>query len=164
MTTTPLTVRAVRSSSQRTEVSAPQPRLRLRLRVLISRFRLDRELADGQPATGSEERALRAAQLVEPAVRRKVARSLRRTIADAQRPRSPGFSSTVPTRHDAVNSCQEAMLGLAERLERPEPMSASAVAGVLVLLRDGTGPLYNASSQHSLGEAVWAVADADQLH
>lgn len=153
---------ALRRRAYRTEVSPPKPRLRLRLRVLMSHFRLDHELADGRPASASDDRALRAAQLVDPATRRKVARSLRRTVADARGRRLRGFSSSVPTQYGAVNRCRDAMLGLAERLERPEPMSANAVAQVLVLLTDGNEPLYNPSSRRSLDEAIWAVMDAEQ--
>jgi hypothetical protein len=162
MTIKPLTVRTPQRSSDRTEPSAPKPRLSLRLRVGLSRFRLDCELAAGQPAGASKARALRAMQLTDLSTRRKVARSLRHTVADARRPNPPGFSSAVPMRRDAVRSCGEAMLGLADRLEQEPPMSASAVARVLVLLRDGTGPLYNAGCRQSLDEAVWAVVDADQ--
>jgi hypothetical protein len=162
MTIKPLPVRTLRRSAARMEVCPPKPRLRLRLRVVLHRFSLDRELADGQPADAREDRALRAAQLADPATRRKLARSLRDTVADAERPHSPGFSSSVPIRREAVVSCGEALRGLAERLERPEQMSANAVARILVLLTDGTGPLYNAACRCSLSEAIWAVADADQ--
>jgi hypothetical protein len=161
MTIKPLTVRAPRRSSDQTELRAPKPRLRLRLRVGFSRFRLDRELAEGQPAGASPELALRARQLTELPARRKLARSLRHTVADARRPNPPGFSSSVPMRRDAVRICGEAMLGLADRLEQEPPLSASAVARVLVLLSDGTGPLYNAACPLSLGDAVWAVVDAE---
>ncbi len=162
MTIKPLTVKTPRRSSDRTELSVPKPRLRLRLRVGFSRFRLDRELAAGQPAGASKELALRARQLTELPARRRLASSLRHTVADAQRPNPPGFSSAVPMRRDAVRSCGEAMLGLADRLEQEPPLSASAVARVLVLLSDGTGPLYNAGCPRSLGDAVWAVVDAEQ--
>ena len=162
MTIKPLTVKTPRRSSDQTELCAPKPRLRLRVRVGFCRFRLDRELAAGRSAGASPELALRAAQLTELPTRRKLARSLRHTVADARRPNPPGFSSAVPMRRDAVRSCGEAMLGLADRLEQEPPLSASAVARVLVLLSDGTGPLYNAGCPHSLDEAIWAVVDVDQ--
>jgi hypothetical protein len=162
MTIRLLPVRTLRRSTARMEMCAPKPRLRLRLRVKLCRFGLDRQLADGRPADASEARALRAHQLEDPALRRKLAGSLRHTVADAQRPRPIGFSSTVPMRREAVVGCGEALLGLADRLEHPARVSAAAVARILVLLTDGTGPLYNPACRRSLDEAIWDVADADQ--
>ena len=83
MTIKPLTVRTLQRAWDHTEPWAPKPRLRLRLRVGLSRFRLDCELAAGQPAGAAEARALRAMQLTDLSTRRKVARSLRHTVADA---------------------------------------------------------------------------------
>jgi hypothetical protein len=50
-------------------------------------------------------------------------------------------------------------LGLAERLERPVEVNPTGVARVLMLLTDGSGPLYNPARDRSVGEALWWVAD-----
>ena len=55
---------------------------------------------------------------------------------------------------------REALLGIAERLESPNPLSPTAVARVLALVSDGTGPLYASATGEALGAAVWGVADA----
>jgi hypothetical protein len=57
---------------------------------------------------------------------------------------------------------REAILGLAERLERPEPVNPRGVARVAVLLGDGTSPFYNPAAEQSISEAVWWAADGLQ--
>jgi hypothetical protein len=58
-----------------------------------------------------------------------------------------------------VLSSRESLLGLAERLESPDPVNPCGVARVLVLLTDGTGPLYTPGASDRLREAVWWIAD-----
>ena len=144
-------------------MSVRSPRLGVRVRVLLRRRRLDRELADGCAGDASEERAWRAGDLAGPATRRQLACSLRRVVADAERPRAALLSHAVPVHRQAVVAWREAVLGVAERLERPGPVNACGVARVVVLLTDGTGPLYNRSSGRSISDAVWWVADGLQL-
>src|SRR5581483_4827350 len=55
---------------------------------------------------------------------------------------------------------REGLLGLADRLDQPVPIAACAAARVQILLRDRTGPLYDADCEYPLGEAVWRIADA----
>ena len=143
---------------RRTSELRPPTPLGMRLRVALSRWRLDRELADGRPAIDSNERALRARQLVDSGTRLQLARRLRDIVADAENPRA-ALGSAIPVRRTEVIRCREALLGVADRLEQPEPMSASAVARVMVVLTDGAGPLYNPAARPALGEAIWWVAD-----
>jgi len=65
----------------------------------------------------------------------------------------------VPVSRRAVVSWRESLLGLAERLERPEAVNACGVARVLMLLTDGTGPLYNPGAADRMSEVVWWIAD-----
>jgi len=65
----------------------------------------------------------------------------------------------VPLSRRAVLSAREGLLGLAERLESPDPVNPCGVARVLVLLTDGTGPLYTQGTADRLREAVWWIAD-----
>jgi len=132
---------------------------RLRLRVLLHRWALDGELARECPGGEAAEQRLRAAQLADPRHRRRLARALRKVVAKADE-RAPLFSSVVPVRRAAVSARREALLGVAERLEGRAPISATALARVQTLLRDGTGPLYNGFSERSLGEMLWWIADA----
>ncbi len=91
--------------------------------------------------------------------RRRLARSLRERVKDAERPNVPRLSAAVPVSRRAVLSSRESLLGLAERLESPDPVNPCGVARVLVLLTDGTGPLYAPGAVDRLREAVWWIAD-----
>jgi hypothetical protein len=108
-----------------------------------------------------EDRALRASQLVDMVTRRRLARSIRRLVKDAEHPAAL-LCSAVPLCRTAVWPWREGLLGLAERLEHPGPINPCGVARVLELLTDGTGPLYNPGAARSMGEAVWRIADGLQ--
>ena len=54
------------------------------------------------------------------------------------------------------------VLGLADRLDAPEPLSAAAVSRVRELLTDGTGPLYCGHPRRLLDQTIWWIADAMQ--
>jgi hypothetical protein len=135
--------------------------LSLRLRVRLHRGRLDRELADGLHPDAAPDRALRAAQLSEPATRWAMARSLRDVVAAPRRgvliPRAPAAPISP-----AVADHREGLLGVADRLQQPDAVNPCGVARVRVLLSDGTGALYNPSAERSIGEAIWWVADGLQ--
>jgi hypothetical protein len=69
------------------------------------------------------------------------------------------MSAAVPLSRRVVLHWRESLLGVAERLERPEPVNPCGVARVLVLLTDGTGPLYNPGAAERMGDVVWWIAD-----
>lgn len=69
------------------------------------------------------------------------------------------MSAAVPLSRRAVLPWREGLLGLAERLEGPNPVNPAGVARVLVLLTDGTGPLYNPAAADRMGDAMWWIAD-----
>lgn len=116
-------------------------------------------MADGFGPDPVEDRALRARQLAATRARRRLARSLRARVKDAERPAAIRMSAAVPLCRRAVLPWREGLLGLAERLERPVPVNPAGVARVLVLLTDGTGPLYNPAAADRMGEAMWWIAD-----
>jgi hypothetical protein len=138
---------------------APSSTLRRRLRVGLHRARLDQQLADGSGRDSAEDRALRGRQLATRRTRRRLARSLRARVKDAERRPGPQLSAAVPLSRRAVLASRESLLGLAERLESPDPVNPCGVARVLVLLTDGTGPLYSRGGGDRLREAVWWIAD-----
>ena len=158
-----LTLRKHRQERCRTPMSARPQRLGVRVRVLVRRWWLDRELADGCACEASEDLAWRARQLADPVTRHQLACSLRRVVADAESPRAVSFSSAVPVRRQEVVRWREAVLGVAERLEQPGPANPCGVARVMVLLTDGTGPLYSRYLGRSISDAVWWIADGLQL-
>jgi hypothetical protein len=136
--------------------------LRLRVRVSLHRRRLDREIAEGRDPAASPDRALRAGQLTEATARGRLARSLRRVVADTDPSRGLQLGSAVPVCRAAISGCGGSLLGLADALERSGPVNPCGVARTLALITDGIGPLYNPTPQQSLGELVWWVADGLQ--
>jgi hypothetical protein len=151
---------ALRRSRSNRSTSAPASSLPRQLLVWLQRWRLDVEIANGRDARPSGAFALRTRQLGELEERRRVASSLRRALRDDD-PR-PRFlhAAVVLADREAVGGWHHGLLGIADRLERPDPLSATAVARVKVLLCDGTGPLYNRAAERSLAEMVWWIADA----
>jgi hypothetical protein len=139
--------------------SAPS-KLRCRLRVQLHRGRLDHQVAEGFGTDPIEDLALRARQLTAMRARRQLARSLRARVKDLDRPVAHQMTAAVPLCRRAVLPWRESLLGLAERLERPDRLNPAGVARVLVLLTDGTGPLYNPAVADQMGDAVWWIADA----
>jgi hypothetical protein len=91
--------------------------------------------------------------------RRRLARSLRGAVAAADSPRAALLGSAVPVCREAVVSCREGLLGLADRLEAPAAINPCGVARTVVLLSDATGPLYNPAPERSLNDIVWWIAD-----
>ena len=80
-------------------------------------------------------------------------------MKDAERPAALRLSAAVPLSRRAVLSWRESLLGVAERLERPDPVNPCGVARVLVLLTDAAGPLYNPGAAERMSDAVWWIAD-----
>lgn len=129
-------------------ITAPKPRVRsasapvaLSLRVLVRRTALDARLAEGEDPEHTPELALRARQLRELKTRRPLGRAIL-AILDRAESRGPSFTSAVPVSREAIDDARPALAQLAIALRSPEPVRAQGVAQVLVLLRDGAGPLY----------------------
>jgi hypothetical protein len=137
--------------------------LRRRLRVQFHKGRLDLQVADGYGADPVEDRALRAEQLARMRTRRRLARTVRARVKDAERPAVPHLSAAVPLSRRTVVRWREGLLGLADRLERPGPVNPCGVARLLVLLTDGTGPLYEPGAADRMSDAVWWIADGFAL-
>jgi hypothetical protein len=72
----------------------------------------------------------------------------------------PDFSAVVVDRR-AVRTSREALLGLADRLDRADDVSARGMVLVAELLTDGAAsPLYGSHGQPALTEAIWEISDA----
>lgn len=112
--------------------------LRDRLAFRLRFASLDAALAAGEAPESRAALALRAARLIAPRMRRRLARSLRAFVEMSTRPSIPRRAPIGPhVRHAARD-----LLELADRLETPGPVSARGVALVCVLLSNGNGPLH----------------------
>lgn len=132
----------------------------LRLRVYLTRPWLDRRIAARSRHTATAALELRARQLTCARSRRRLARQLREIVEYAQRTGSrPVFSAVVIDRR-AVLRGKHVILGLAERLEGPAPVSPRGITRVQRFLTDGLGPLFNPNSRETMVQAVWNIEDA----
>ncbi len=132
----------------------------LRLRVLMTRPWLDAQLARSGARTATVALDLRARQLTSMRSRRELARQLRGIVDYAERMGSRPMFSAVVIHRRAVTRGRHAILGLAERLEGEEPVSARGVLRVRTFLTDGLGPLFNPNSQQTVIQVVWNIEDA----
>jgi hypothetical protein len=128
---------------------APPERLRDRLVAWLSTRSLDTALASGTPAEADAALALRARRLTTPPRRRKVALAIRHLIREAEGAVAPSRLRVSPV-PDRVSAASRELRLLAEKLAEPTPVSARGVAETLLLLTDGTGPLYNPRSEGSV--------------
>jgi hypothetical protein len=136
------------------DVRAPHPVLRLHVALL--RSRLDSALAAGADPCDSHVLALRAGQLVDARLRRRLARSLRRAIESGWERRGTG----VPVSRAAVVEARPALLALADDLVELRAPAPRGVALALQLLTDGTGPLYRPWTPGELRHAAEAARHA----
>jgi hypothetical protein len=121
---------------------APKERLRDRLAARLHRLRLDAALASGTPTEASTELALRARRLTNMSFRRELARTIGRLVRGVDTLAPPSRVRISP-QWGRVAAAADALSELADALSRPKPVSARGVAQALILLTDGTGPLFN---------------------
>jgi hypothetical protein len=129
----------------------------LRLRVYLTRGRLDRQLADAPLCDLTRALALRSRQLIDRRTRQELANRLREIVQHAE-------SSLLRVTSDvtdrvAVVVAREPVLGLAERLDGSVPVNPRGVALAKMLLTDGLSPLYGRSCKHTITQAIWEIQD-----
>jgi hypothetical protein len=136
---------------------------------VVARLRfatLDQALADGVRPESRPALALRSQRLIAPAMRRRLARSLRFHVDQARRRRAPlrapWPAAPPPLRAGGphVIGAADELLALADLLERVEPVEARGVALVSVLLTDADSPLHDDRGTTRLIAAARAAADA----
>jgi hypothetical protein len=115
----------------------------LGVRVRWSALELDAALASGTDPASSEELALRASQLADPAHRAQLARSINDLVLLAEGRFGAQLPTTrAPSSADRVHTSRGPLLELRERLLGEGPHSPRGLALVSLLLEDPRGPLY----------------------
>jgi hypothetical protein len=153
-------VTALRVRRSRRRAISAGASLALRLRVLVTRGRLDRQIAVGRTCAPAATLALRARQLSDPRTRQRTAENLRGVVAYVDRLGSRPDFSAVAIQRAAVRAGREAILGLADRLERGAPVSPRGVVLARTLLADGvSSPIFNPDCGRTVAQAVWDIAD-----
>jgi hypothetical protein len=130
-----------------------------RLRARLCAWQLDQALAEGRCPDATAALSLRAAALISDRTRRQLSAEIQRVLRHARRPASPHDRS--PTRWQRPNT--DAILlfqDLADHLDNGDPVDATGVARVRILLRDGTGPLYDPYDPDSLNASLQAAMEA----
>ncbi len=138
---------------------APPERLRDRLVARLHTRSLDAALANGTPSESDPALALRARRLTNLPRRRELALAIRHLVHEADRAGARSYMRVRP-QPDRVSAARRELATLAEKLAEPAPVCARGVAQALLLLTDGTGPLYNPHSDGSVRDrAASAVAN-----
>jgi hypothetical protein len=133
----------------------------VRMRVAANRDQLTRELADGADPGSSPERALRAAQLTSNRRRKRLERTLRRTISEAHNPHLPTRSRVVIINRAAVLDADQAIKAMIARLSDAEPVHAKGMAIAERMLTNAErSPLYNAAERGALRRLVLVATEA----
>lgn len=141
----------------RTPRSGP---LTLRLKVYATRARLDRALATGQAWAAPEELALRAGQLTDPHTQHRIARELRGVIEYVDRRGTRREISSVVIDPPAVMRGRQAIVELAEELERAAAVNPRGIVLARALLTDGRSPLFNRYSEQTVTDAACEIHEA----
>ena len=128
---------------------APPEHLRDRLAVKLRPRRLDSELATGTPAETNAALALRARRLTNLPSRRRLAGAIRELVGEADGHGGAPRMRAVPLL-DRISASRDELQMLADRLAEPAPVCPQGVAEVVLLVTDGTGPLYNPYSESSV--------------
>jgi len=134
--------------------------LALRLKVYLTRGRLDRQLVAGHGPDAPTELTLRAKHLSNPRTQRDIARNLRGIVRYVDRQESRrGISCVVVSSH-AVRTGRTAICELAEQLERAAPVNPRGIILAQALLTDGNSPLFNPYCERTVAEATREVQAA----
>ena len=133
-----------------------EPGILVQLRARARRLKLDRALAGGADPSASPLLAARAAQLVEPRTRHRIAARLEQFALTADRPR--GRVQTLPLER-AVRPNQEFLTALARTLRNQQPSYAHGIAMLELVLSDGTGPAYTDPSGERLARQLTLAAE-----
>jgi hypothetical protein len=128
---------------------ARSPGLRDRAVARLRARHLDLALATGAPPEATAVLALRARRLTALGTRRSIADTYRRLVREAREGATGGRARLIPSTGRVIAASDE-LTGLADKLSTPGPVDAQGVAEALLLLSDGTGPLYNSRSQATL--------------
>ena len=145
------------NGARRRSAAAP---LKLRLRVLMTRRKLDREILGGYPLGSPDALALRVQQLTSESARHRIARDLRGVVEYVDRRGPRPLITAVMIEPAAVRAGRSAILDLAVTLERSSAVRPRGIVLVHRLLTDGTSPLFNRASHRTVTEAVWEIQDA----
>ncbi|MCW2523431.1 MAG: hypothetical protein JWO63_1766 [Frankiales bacterium] len=138
-----------------------QPRWRDRLLVRLLVDRLDLELAAGRSPDDNRLRSLRAAAIVAPPARERLAGHWEATLERA----ANQANRRIPLPRDRIVGAKAEIRALAQALRAGRPVSARGVAMAYVILVAGAGPLHGPRGSADLRAAIEAaIAELVPVH
>jgi hypothetical protein len=129
------------------------------LLALIRGWDLDRRLESGADPDHDVLLSLRAAALIAPSRRRRLALTLRQMTRDAERAPHPFDPRAFVARREILQA-RDLMEETARLLVSSSPVNPMGVAHVRVLLGDGASPLYRRGPGPTLGDRLEAAIGA----
>jgi hypothetical protein len=124
-----------------------------RLFSFLRSSHLDRQLTSGAPLDSGRSLAVRARYITGTEGRRTLAEDWERLLHACQRSVAVCTSRT-PLCRDRILGAEAEIRGMLAALSEAGLESAAGVAAASLLLRDGTGPLYNRRSKTHLSSAI----------
>ena len=132
------------------------------LHRLVAVFRgrhLDRELESGADPDTEILLSIRAAALIAPSRRRRLARTLSQMMSDAERSPHP-FDARLPAARQEILEARQLIQDTVDLLVRGGPGNPRGVAHVQVLVEDGASPLYHCPVPGTLRDRLEAAVEA----
>ncbi len=120
---------------------------------------LDRRLADGASPEESAVLAARARRVTSRRNRKRLAAGLDRALSSA-RGAKPGFTAAIAPNGREAEAARTVLIALQRRLREATPVAPRGAAMLMVLLTDGSSPLYRPVAPGMLGSSLRAAAAA----
>jgi hypothetical protein len=137
-------------------------RIRTRFWTRLHSRALDQALAAGVSPDTSIALSLRAHALISPRSRKRLARSVRRLIRDAQHPVGP-LDPSVPICRRKILRSSKTLEQLAVRLDSVDPVDARGAAKSHLLVNQSRGPVCDGPMHDDLEPAIRHVLRALEL-
>jgi hypothetical protein len=134
-------------------LSAPGARGNNRILSFLRSSHLDRQLASGVPPGWSRSLATRARSITTTERCRTLAEDWEHLLQACRRPVAVR-TSRLPLSRDRILAAEGEIRDMVAALSDARLESAAGVAKASLLLRDGTGPLYNPRCTTDLGVAI----------
>jgi len=134
-------------------LSAPGARGNNRILSFLRSSHLDRQLASGVPPGWSRSLATRARSITTTERCRTLAEDWEHLLDACRRPAAV-LTSRLPLCRDRILGTEAEIRDMLAALSEARLQSAAGVAKASLLLRDGTGPLYNQRCTTDLGAAI----------
>jgi hypothetical protein len=136
--------------------------MRLKLRVIRDRSRLDTALANGADPAGDPALTVRARALAAPRARRRLAGTIANLLDAAEEPPDAfgPHGPRPPLQRESILVARHELETLADRLASREPIPVQAIALTAMLVWDTASPIYTLRNDATVTGWTLAALDA----